>query len=90
MPQILDTKPKPFAPLVTQDRCDRCGAQAFVRVVKPGTTADPGVFLPHDLVFCGHHYGRHELALMQQGFVLMSDQRAEINAKPMSGQAMDR
>lgn len=29
-----------------QDRCDRCSAQAFVKVV--GVTGD--------LLFCGHHY----------------------------------
>ncbi len=37
------------AALTSADRCDRCGAQAFVRVV-----------LPHgDLLFCGHHYTEH-------------------------------
>jgi hypothetical protein len=81
MSQILDVKPQPFAPLVLQDRCDRCGAQAFVRVARKAFL-QPGMFDPNDLIFCGHHYGRHELELMQQGFVLMSDQRAEINAKP--------
>lgn len=28
------------------DRCDRCGAQAFVRATLPGGS---------DLLFCGHH-----------------------------------
>ena len=32
------------------DRCDRCNAQAYVRVVLPGGT---------DLLFCGHHWSRH-------------------------------
>ena len=37
------------AALTAEDRCDRCIAQAFVRVV-----------LPHgELLFCGHHYSRH-------------------------------
>ncbi len=34
------------APPAASDRCDRCGAQAKVRVVLPGGG---------DLVFCGHH-----------------------------------
>ena len=40
--------------LSTSDRCDRCSAQAYVRVVLPGGA---------DLLFCGHHWNRHEEAL---------------------------
>lgn len=40
--------------LSVQDRCDRCQAQAYVRVVLPGGA---------DLLFCGHHWSRHEVAL---------------------------
>jgi len=36
------------------DRCDRCGAQAYVRVVLAGGG---------ELLFCGHHYGEHEARL---------------------------
>lgn len=36
------------AALTQADRCDRCGAQALVRVVLPYG----------ELLFCGHHYGR--------------------------------
>jgi len=39
------------------DRCDRCGAQAYVRVVLASGT---------DLQFCGHHWSRHEEALRPQ------------------------
>lgn len=36
----------PAAPTLTAaDRCDRCGAQAFVRVV----------LVSGELLFCGHH-----------------------------------
>jgi len=31
------------------DRCDSCGAQAYVRVV----------LTSGDLLFCGHHFNRH-------------------------------
>ena len=37
------------APLTVADRCDRCGAQAYVRVVLPSG----------DLFFCGHHARKH-------------------------------
>lgn len=40
--------------LSSVDRCDRCGAQAYVRVVLTTGT---------DLQFCGHHWSRHEDAL---------------------------
>ena len=43
--------------LGTTDRCDRCGAQAFVRVVLPGGG---------DLLFCGHHWSRHSESLRSQ------------------------
>ena len=39
------------------DRCDRCQAQAYVRVVLSGGS---------DLLFCGHHWSRHEDALRPQ------------------------
>ncbi|BDZ43348.1 hypothetical protein GCM10025865_26470 [Paraoerskovia sediminicola] len=39
-------------PLTALDRCDRCGAQAYVRVV-----------LEHgELLFCGHHGRAHAAA----------------------------
>lgn len=40
----------PAAPLTAADRCDRCGAQASVRVV---LTAGG------ELLFCGHHARKH-------------------------------
>ena len=35
------------------DRCDSCGAQAYVRVVLGGS----------ELLFCGHHAKKHEAKL---------------------------
>jgi hypothetical protein len=40
--------------LATSDRCDRCQAQAYVRVVLPAGT---------DLLFCAHHWSTYEAAL---------------------------
>jgi hypothetical protein len=37
--------------MLATDRCDRCGAQAYVRV----TLAGGG-----DLLFCAHHFREHE------------------------------
>lgn len=42
--------------LTTADRCDRCGAQAYVRV----TLSSGG-----ELLFCGHHGRAHSAKLSQ-------------------------
>lgn len=40
-----------LAPILTAlDRCDSCGAQAYMKVVLPGNL---------DLLFCGHHSREH-------------------------------
>ena len=41
-------------PLNAADRCDRCGAQAYLRV-----TLNSG----GELLFCAHHARRHQAAL---------------------------
>lgn len=51
------------------DRCDRCGAQAFM-VFTNGTQ----MFL-----FCGHHGNKHKDALVAQGFNDIADHRHLIN-----------
>lgn len=57
--------------LTSLDRCDSCGAQAFVRAV----------FTSGDLLFCGHHAARYEVALEEQALAI-TDQRDRINVKP--------
>ena len=42
------------ATLKAVDRCDSCGAQAYIRAVMPGGG---------ELLFCGHHGRRHEAKL---------------------------
>ena len=44
----------PSKPLSALDLCDRCGAQAYVRVVLPGSG---------ELLFCAHHARQHAEAL---------------------------
>lgn len=49
------------------DRCDSCGAQAYVRwanLAKEQIT---------ELLFCGHHSAKHRDALEAQGFTLVTD-----------------
>lgn len=60
----------PEASLTAADRCDRCGAQAYVRVV-----LDSG----SDLVFCGHHWGRHAETLRPKAREVI-DETARIDA----------
>lgn len=58
------------AELARADRCDRCGAQAFARATLPG---DGGA-----LLFCGHHFRQHELALVAAG-AQIHDERHRID-----------
>ena len=44
----------PSQPLTAMDLCDRCGAQAYVRVVLAGAG---------ELLFCAHHRRQHAEAL---------------------------
>ena len=57
--------------LKVSDRCDRCGAQAFVLV--QGVNGE--------LMFCGHHYAKNEKALANFAFNVF-DHRDRINSKP--------
>jgi 4-hydroxyphenylpyruvate dioxygenase-like putative hemolysin len=57
--------------LTASDRCDRCGAQAFVRVV----------LAAGELLFCAHHARAHGERLAQVA-VEVQDGTAAINAKP--------
>ncbi|MEV4255490.1 hypothetical protein AB0J52_20240 [Spirillospora sp. NPDC049652] len=48
----------PTKPLTAADRCDRCGAQAYVRAVLAGGG---------DLLFCAHHGRKYSEALRSNG-----------------------
>lgn len=41
-------------PLTAADRCDRCGAQAYVRATMPSG---------FDLLLCAHHFRENEIQL---------------------------
>lgn len=51
------------AELTAQDRCDSCGAQAYVKV-----DLDSNKTL--SLMFCNHHYMRHEAALSRKNYLI--------------------
>ena len=70
-------KPKTYGILLQADRCDGCGAQAFVRVVHPSLEAWHGV-LNRDLLFCGHHYNKAMLTGKLDEWSVL-DERAKIN-----------
>jgi hypothetical protein len=59
--------------LVKGDRCDSCGAEAFVQA-----TMASG----YELLFCGHHFTKNEDVLTAQGATVTIDERHTINAKP--------
>ena len=48
-------------PLTNLDRCDRCGAQAYLRATMPGGA---------ELLFCGHHGNAHRPSLLVAGAAL--------------------
>ncbi|MEN9922682.1 MAG: hypothetical protein RIS09_196 [Actinomycetota bacterium] len=52
--------------LQVSDRCDRCGAQAYVKVVLPGGGT---------LFFCGHHYTANKTQLQQQAAEIVDETR---------------
>lgn len=51
-------------PLTAADRCDRCGAQAYIRVTMPSGG---------ELLFCAHHGHAHEDKLRATGVDFQDD-----------------
>ena len=45
------------------DRCDRCGAQAFI--LATGVSGE--------LYFCGHHYHKNEYAITQWAYKIVNE-----------------
>jgi len=66
----------PAATLSVADRCDRCGAQAFAATAHTTTR--------QMLLWCGHHYTRHEKALLAAGAWQVLDERYRINTSPLA------
>lgn len=51
-------------PLTAADRCDRCGAQAYIRVTMPSGG---------ELLFCAHHGRAHEAKLREISLTYQDD-----------------
>lgn len=67
------------APIAATDRCDACGAQAYVRVQLSAG----------ELLFCAHHATRHEEKLRQQA-VAWHDETSRLHGeKAAAGQAAE-
>lgn len=62
-----------------EDRCDECGAQAFVRAEKLLFVDEQP--LVGELLFCGHHGTKHTPKLTDDGFTV-TDNTDQINKKP--------
>jgi hypothetical protein len=62
--------------LTATDRCDRCGAQAYVRVV----------LTKSELLFCAHHGRQHELKLREVAREF-HDETARLTGTPTSAAA---
>ena len=50
---------------IATERCDRCGAQAKYAATKAGCA---------ELLFCGHHYRENRDALINQYWLINSDE----------------
>jgi len=70
----------PASPLTAADRCDRCGAQAYLRVV----LASGG-----ELLFCAHHGRKFEPELKKIA-VDIQDESGRLSATPASSDGDER
>ncbi len=68
----MTTAVAPRADLTAADRCDRCGAQAYLRVEMPSGA---------ELYFCAHHGREHEDALRQVAATIQ-DETERLRATP--------
>ncbi|QYC43810.1 hypothetical protein Nocox_31145 [Nonomuraea coxensis DSM 45129] len=64
----------PVKPLTALDRCDRCGAQAYIRATLP---------IGGELLFCAHHGRQHIAALREKGADIL-DESARLSKTPMN------
>ncbi len=68
------------SPLTAADRCDRCGAQAYVRA-----TMESGF----DLLLCAHHFHENESRLREIA-VAIQDESQRLAAVPAVAAAEER
>jgi hypothetical protein len=71
----MTTAVAPSTPLTALDRCDRCGAQAYLRVELAGGG---------DLLFCAHHAREHGDKLREVA-VAVQDETGKLVDAPAAG-----
>jgi len=71
----VTTAVAPSPALTAADRCDRCGAQAYVRVELTGGNL---------LLFCAHH-GREHADKLRTVAVAIHDETGRLDKTPASG-----
>jgi hypothetical protein len=62
----------PAKQLTAADRCDRCGAQAYIRATLP---------IGGELLFCAHH-GRQHIAVLRDKGANIQDESARLSDAP--------
>lgn len=68
---LIPEEPEEYVRKLTiSDKCDNCGHIAYVAVDKGD----------HRLLFCNHHFHKHEEAVLQWGSLVI-DERPFINVK---------
>lgn len=70
----------PTGPLTAVDRCDRCGAQAYIRVV---------LSTGGELLFCGHHGRQHDEKLRKVAADIQ-DETDRLATTPTTAQPEER
>lgn len=73
--EVEEPTPTPSNILTNADRCDQCGAQAFIWVNMPDSQ--------NGLLYCVHHFNRNEAALRKVAIDFI-DERHKVNAKASS------
>jgi len=68
---MMTTALAPSTSLTASDRCDRCGAQAYIRVV---------LLAGGDLLFCSHHFNEHSEKLRPQASEIIDESHRLVDA----------
>ena len=72
----MTTAVAPSSSLTAEDRCDRCGAQAYLRVELASGL---------DLLFCAHHAREHDSKLREVATTVV-DETHKLTEKPAPAQ----
>ncbi|MFF4416960.1 hypothetical protein ACFYY8_30945 [Streptosporangium sp. NPDC001559] len=70
----------PTKQLTATDRCDRCGAQAYIRATLPAGG---------ELLFCAHH-GRQHVAVLRDKGADIQDESARLSDTPSTASNDER